>query len=68
MERRPRRKRNNQEKALGWDWGYVRPGRGLGAERRMGVGNVRGKALVRGAAVDFLLGQEGALGEARARE
>lgn len=46
----------------------MRPGRGLGAERRMGVGNVRGKALVRGAAVDFLLGQEGALGEARARE
>ena len=47
MERRPRRKGNNQEKALGWEWGYVRPGRGLGAERSMGVGNVRGKAHVR---------------------
>ena len=43
--------------ALRWEWGYERPGSGLGAERRLGTGNVRGKAPVHGAAVDFLLGQ-----------
>ena len=56
-EKTLKRKGITKQKALRWEWGYERPGSGLGAERRLGTGNVRGKAPVHGAAVDFLLGQ-----------
>ena len=56
-EKTPKRKGITKEKALRWEWGYERPGSGLEAERRLGMGKVRGEAPVRRPAEDFLLGQ-----------
>ena len=45
-EKTLKRKGITKEKALRWEWRYERPGSGSGAERRLGTGNVRGKAPV----------------------
>lgn len=45
-EKTLKRKGITKEKALRWEWRHERPGSGSEAERRLGTGNVRGKAPV----------------------